>query len=119
MNNFGHAINGFHTSDVYYTDTASFCIENKHWDKLNEAGLVGKVLIQRKNDYKVGGSFYDLFLAPKIKNCLKINKKGVIDEHKTFKGFTNISGILDWKMFFTKLDGGKLLAKVPMRWKFF
>ena len=30
MNNFIHAINGFYTNDVYYTDTDSLRIENKH-----------------------------------------------------------------------------------------
>ena len=38
MNNFEHAIDGFYTNDVYYTDTDSLYIENKHWDKLNKAG---------------------------------------------------------------------------------
>ena len=33
MINFIHAINGFYTNDVYYTDTDSLYIENKHWDK--------------------------------------------------------------------------------------
>ena len=33
MNNFIHAIDGFYTNDVYYTDTDSLYIENKHWDK--------------------------------------------------------------------------------------
>ena len=44
MNNFIHAINGFITNDVYYTDTDSLCIENKHWDKLEKTSLVGKNL---------------------------------------------------------------------------
>ena len=79
MNNFIHAIKGFYTNDVYYTDTDSLYIENKHWKKLEEAGLVGKNLLQGKNDYKDGGIFYGLFLAPKIKYCLVINKYGVID----------------------------------------
>ena len=65
MNNFIHAINGFYTNDVYYTDTDSLYIENKHWDKLEKAGLVGKNLLQGKNDYKDGGLFYGLFLALK------------------------------------------------------
>ena len=65
MNNFIHAINGFYTKDVYYGDTDSVYIENKHWDKLDKAGLVGKNLVQGKNDSKVGGIFYTLFLAPK------------------------------------------------------
>ena len=42
LNNFIHAIDGFYTNDVYYTDTDSLYIENKHWDKLDKAGLVGK-----------------------------------------------------------------------------
>ena len=41
MNNFIHAINGFYAHDVCYTDTDSLYIENKHWDKLDKAGLVG------------------------------------------------------------------------------
>ena len=67
MNNFIHAINGFYTNDVYYTDTDSLYIESKHWDKLKEKHLVGKERGQGKNDYKDGGIFYGLFLAPKIK----------------------------------------------------
>ena len=45
MNNFKHANDGFYSNDVYYTDTDSLYIENKHWDKLNKAGLVGKNLL--------------------------------------------------------------------------
>ena len=33
MNNFIHAIDGFCTNDVYYTDCDSLYLENKHWDK--------------------------------------------------------------------------------------
>ena len=44
MNIFIHAINGFYTNDIYYTDTDSLYIEHKHWDKLEKAGLVGKAL---------------------------------------------------------------------------
>ena len=42
MNNFIHAINGFHSNDVYYSDTASLYIEIKHRDNLDQAGFVGK-----------------------------------------------------------------------------
>ena len=65
MNNFIHAIIGFYTNDVYYTDTDSLYIESKLWEKLNKAEIVGKNLLQGKNDYKGGGIFGDLFLAPK------------------------------------------------------
>ena len=112
MNNFIHAIDGFNTNDVYYIDTDSLYIENKHWDKLEKAGLLGKNLLQSKNDYKDGGIFYGLFLAPKLKYCLTINKYGVIDEHKTFKGFSNVSDNLDRKEYFKMADGDNLIAKV-------
>ena len=117
MNNFIHAINGFYTNDVYYTDTDSLYIESKHWDKLHEARLVGKDLLQGKNDYKDGGIFYGLFLAPKIIYCLIINKFGLIDEKKCFKGFTNVSDNLNRKEYFKMSDGDNLIAKVPLSWK--
>ena len=63
MNNFIPAINGFFTNDLHYEDTDSIYIENKHWDKLNKAGLVGKNLLQGKNDYNDGAIFYGLFLS--------------------------------------------------------
>ena len=117
LNNFIHAINGFYTNDVYYTDTDSLYIQNKHWDKLDKAGLVGENLFRGKNVYRDGGNFYGLFLAPKIKYCSTLNKYGVIDEHKTFKGFTNVSVNLDKKEYFKMFDGDKLIGKAPLSWK--
>ena len=52
---------------MFSTDTDSLYIESKHWEKLDGAGLVGKNLLQGKNDYKDGGVFYGLFLVPKLK----------------------------------------------------
>ena len=117
INNFIHAVDGFYTNDVYYTDTDYLFIENKHWHKLEKAGLVGKNLFQGKNDCKDGHIFYGLFLAPKIKCFLTINKYGVLDEHKTFKGFADVSNNLDRKECFNMADGGNLIAKVPLSWK--
>ena len=51
------------------------------------------------------------------KNCLTINTYGVIDEHKTFKGFTIVSDNLNRNEYFNMADGGKLIAKVPLSWK--
>ena len=75
MNNFFHAIDGFYTKDLYYTDTDSLYIEKKHWNKLYNAGLLGKHLLQGENSYKDEGKFYGLFLAPKAKNSLTLKKK--------------------------------------------
>ena len=66
MNNFIHAVDGFYTNDVYFTDTDLLYNESKHWNKLNKAGLVVKNLLQDKNDNGDDGIFYGLFLAPKI-----------------------------------------------------
>ena len=117
MNIFIHANNGFYTNDVYYTDMDSLYFENKHWEKVDKAGLVGRNRLQGKNDYKDGGIWYSLFLAPKIKYSLTINKFGIIDEHKIFKNFTNVSDNLDRKEYFNMARGGKLKAKVPLTWK--
>ena len=117
VNKYIHAIGGFYSNDVYYTDTDSLYIEKKHWDKLDKAGLVGQNRLQGKNDDKERGIWYGLFLAPKIKYCLTINKFGIIDEHKTFKGFTNVSDNLDRKEYFNMEDGGKLIAKDLLSWQ--
>ena len=117
MNNFIQAINGFYTKDVYYGDTESLYFEIKHWHKLDKAGLVGKNLLQGKNDYKDGGIFYGLFLAPKINYSLTIIKYGVVDEHKIFKGFTYVSDNLDRKEYFKMYGGDKIFSEVPLSWK--
>ena len=61
MNNFIHAIGGLYSNDVYYTDTDSLYIENKHWDKIKEKNLVGKNRLQGNNDYKEEVFFMDCF----------------------------------------------------------
>ena len=67
MNNFIREINGFYNNNVYYTDCDSLYIEKKYWNVLDKANLVGEDLCQGKNDYELGGIFYGLFLASKIK----------------------------------------------------
>ena len=76
--------------------------------------MVGKALLKGKIDNRDGGIFFGLILAHKIRFCLTINKHGVIHEHKTFKGFTNVSDKLDRKEYFKKFEGDKLFAKVPL-----
>ena len=117
MNNFIHATIGFYTNDLYYGDTDPLNIENIHWNKLDEAKVSVKGLLQGKNDYEDGGIFYEMFLAPKIKYCVTINKYVIRDEHKTFKGFTNVSDNLYRKEYFKMLNGDKLIAKMPSSWK--
>ena len=49
-------------------------IEKLFWDVLDKANLVGKKLLQGRNDYKSGGVFYGSFLARKIRYVLTIDK---------------------------------------------
>ena len=114
---FIHAAGGLYTNDVCYTDTDSLYIGNKHWEKLDKAGLVGKNGLQgKKKDFENGGIWYALFLAPK-KYCLTTNNFGDIDEHKTSKGITNLSENLDRKEYYYMADGGISKAKVLLSWK--
>ena len=82
-------------------------IEKKYCDVLDKANLVGKDLCQGKNDYKTGGIFYGLFLAPKKKYCLKIDDYGIIQEHKIFKGFNDSKRLLDRSQYFKMIEGKK------------
>ena len=38
MNNYIHSIEEFFTNDIHYKDTDSLYLENKHWDKIDNAG---------------------------------------------------------------------------------
>ena len=117
MNNFIREINGFYSNSIYYGDTDSLYIEKKYWDVLDKANLVGDDLCQGKNDYKTGGIFYGLFLAPKIKYCLTIDGYGIIQEHKTFKGFNDSKRLLDRSQYFKMIEGDKISAMLPRSWK--
>ena len=117
MNNFIREINGFYNNSIYYGDTDSSYIEKKYWDVLDKANLVGKNLCQGKNDFKTGGIFYALFLAPKIKYCLTINDLGIIEQHVTFKGFNDSKRLLDRSQYFDMLNGKKITAMLPRSWK--
>ena len=117
MNNFIREINGFYNNSIYYGDTDSLYIEKKYWDVLDKANLVGEDLCQGKNDYKTGGIFYGLFLAPKIKYCLTIDDYGIIQEHKTFKGFNDSKRLLYRSQYFNMKEGKKISAMLPRSWK--
>ena len=80
--------NGFHNNSINYGDTDSLYTEKKYWNLFDKVNLLEE-LCQGKNAYKTGGIFYGLSLAPKIKYCLIINKFGIVQDHKTFKGFND------------------------------
>ena len=117
MNNFIREINGFYNNSIYFRDTDSLYIEKKYWDVFDKAKLVGKNLCQGKNDYKTGGIFYGLFLAPKTKYVLTIDVYGIIQQHMTFKGFNDSKRLLDRSQYFDMLKGKKITAMLPRSWK--
>ena len=84
---------------------------------MNSVGYVGSNLLQAKNDYGDDGIFFGLFLAQKIKYCLTINEFGVIEEHKTFKGFGDVNRLLDSKKYFEMQEGKSVSSKFPLSWK--
>ena len=84
-------------------------IERKYWDLLDKAKLVGEELCQGKNDYKSGGIFYGLFLAPKIKYCLTIDNYGIMQKHKTFERLNDCKRPLDCFQKFKMIEGKKHL----------
>ena len=117
MNNFIRERNGFYNNIIYYTDCDSLWIEKKFWNELDKANLVGEELCLGKNDYKTGGIFYGLFLAPKIKYCLTRDDYGIIQEHKTFKGFNDSNRLLNGSQYFKMIEGKKVSAMLPRYWK--
>ena len=117
MNNFIREVNGFFKKSIYYGDTDSLYIEKKYWDVLDKANLVGECLCRGKNDYKTGGIFYGLFLALKIKDCFTIDEYGIIQEHKLFKGFKDTKRLLDRSQYFKMIEGKKVSALLPKKWR--
>ena len=80
---------------------------------LDKANFVGEVLCQSKSDYKTRGIFYGLLLAPKIKYCLTVDDYGIMQGHKTFKGFNYGKRLLDRSQFFEMLEGKQISAIIP------
>ena len=80
---------------------------------MSEAGIIGKNLLQRKNDYKYGGFFYCLLLALK-KN---VDKYSLRNEHRNFNVFSNVSEKFSKEEYIKLLNGEELIAKLPLRWK--
>ena len=57
-----------------------------------------------------GGVIYGLFLGAKIKYVLTFNEFGILQEHKTFKGFNHIKRLLDRSQNFKMIEGKKVSA---------
>ena len=109
--------NGFYKNSIYYGDTDSLYIEKNFWDVLDKENLYGEELCRGKNDYKTGGIVCGLILASEKKHCLTINKIGIIQEHKTFKGFNESKRLLVRSQYFIMLEGKTISIMLPRSWK--
>ena len=108
----------FYNNNVNYTDTGSLYIERKYWNVLTKAKLVKSGLCQVKRDYGVDKfMFRGLFLAPKIKFLLTIDKYRFIESHKAFKAFTATKGLPDHVQYFKMVEGEKFSVMLSKNWK--
>ena len=82
-------------------------MEKKHWDILDKSKIFEESFCQGINDYKIGGMFYGLFLAPKIKYCSSIVEFGIIEEQKTLNGVLDSKNFLDRQEYFKLMNGRK------------
>ena len=51
-----------------------------------------------------------MFLAPTINYCSTIDKAGIVQEHKTFRGFDESERLLDGSQFLEKIDCEKKIG---------
>ena len=100
-----HEINGFYPNKMCYQDTDSPHIHMDHYQRLKKAGFVGNILGQGKNDNGQGGAFHGKFHAAKMKMSYTTDKYGVLDENKTFKGYSDTERLLET----IKISNRKLL----------
>ena len=56
-------------------------------------------------------------MAPNIKYSLTTDNYGVIQEHKTFKGFNDNKMLLDRSQYLKMTEGKKVSALLPKSWK--
>ena len=109
MNDVIMALDGFTNNKIYYGDTDRVYIHKNDYTTLIERRLVGKDLFQSKNDYGGNaGTVYGLFLAPKVKYCIVIDKNGIIIQKTTFKGINQNINNIPFKNFLD-LERGKTL----------
>ena len=74
---------------------------------LDKASLVGPNFFPDKNDYKSGGIFDGLFLAPEIKFSLINSEFGNLEEHKTFEAFHHSKRLINRSQGLKLIEGKK------------
>ena len=86
MNDVVIALDGYKNYNKNYSDTDSKYIHKNHYDIVKGQRLLGKDILQSKNNYWNAGILDGLFLAPKIKYCIVINDNGLLQQKISFTG---------------------------------
>ena len=87
------------------------------YQKLKEAGYGGKNVRQRKIDSGDDGTFYGLFLTPKMKLCYTIYIYEYIWEPQTFTAYHDSERSLETYNYFKLKDGETVNGNFPLPWK--
>ena len=64
-----------------------------------------------------GGIFYGFFHGAKVKLSYAIDKYGILNEKKTFKGYHNTETLLENYKYFNLKDGKSGNGHIPTSWK--
>ena len=99
MNDIVFALGGFINNETNDGDSDNVYIHNDY-EILKTKDLIGENLYQPKNDYGKAAVLHGLFLAPKFKYCIVIDKNGILSQKKTtFKGYDQNMVGLNFKDF--------------------
>ena len=86
LNDVSLSLDGFINSKIYYSDTDSIYIHRNDYKLLQKQRMIGKEIGQSKNDYDDSAAVVcDLFLAPKIKDCIFVKKMDLVSQKITIK----------------------------------
>ena len=84
---------------------------------MGKTNRVGSICCEGKNDYKSGGVFNRSFLATKIKYCVTVDKFGIIQQHKTFRGFNDSIRLTGSSQYYETIEVEKKSAMSPKSYK--
>ena len=90
---------GFYKKSIYYIDTNSLYIHEKHWFDMVDNGFVGKSCGLNNKKYGHLGTLYAWFIAPKMKYCVVIDDSIVFSAEKLLKSYNEEQRIKKRKKF--------------------
>ena len=85
MDKYVKTVDDFSSKDVFNQDTDRYYVQWGHYDKVKDAGMLGKNIGQNINVKDVAISF-GLFLAPKMELNQTINQIGTTVQNENYLG---------------------------------